>query len=148
MLFESVPLYSNKLTFDDRYINERFVLNSDYGDVLYKKFFAYENVQFISDEITKRLKGLRGNSNISVLPTTIISVMDSIWNNEFRDLQTMTIQTITYIVNHIRTEYQMEEQNKKLSIWVTNYPADSGLQQTPKIKLRNRRLTSYVSWNY
>ena len=39
---------------------------------------------------------------------------------------------VNYIINHIKNETQMIQQNNKLSIWVTNYTVDSGMQKLSK----------------
>lgn len=117
---------------------------------IYYTFFSKNNIQFISDQITIRLRGVHPEGKNIIVPTDkIISVMDSIWYNNYRDYESLTMMTISYIVNYIQSEYQMEQQNKKLSIWVTNFGEETGLRQHSQIKLRERGPNRFVfNMNY
>ena len=83
------------------------------------------------------------NKNIIVNTETIKSVLDSFYSNYKRDPQVLIMMTISYIVDYIKSEYQMEAQNRSLNIWVTNYPESSGIRQHAPIKLRNKRPTPF-----
>ena len=61
----------------------------------------------------------------------------------------MTVMTIGYIVDYISSEFEIEKQNRNLSIWVTNFLPEYNMRQTPKIKLREKRPTSMIfNMNY
>ena len=57
------------------------------------------------------------------------------------DIRDIVDRAIEIIVRQIRTEYETEEQNKKLTIWNTVYGDFNqvGLRQHPPIKVRHRR---------
>lgn len=124
---------------------QRSAVPRDLTTDVYYTFFSKSNVEFISFEITKRLAGVHPEGKNIIVPTEkIISVMDSIWVNTFRDPDKMTMMAISYIVNYIKDEFQTEAQNKQLSIWVTNFGEETGLRQHPKIKLREKGPNRFV----
>ena len=123
---------------------------SDYRQNVYYRFFGRQNVDFISNQITMRLHGVHPDGkNIIVPDEKIISVMDSVYKNTYRDVDKMTVMTIGYIVDYISSEFEIEKQNRNLSIWVTNFLPEYNMRQTPKIKLREKRPTSMIfNMNY
>lgn len=125
----------------NRFDVERDVVTHDYRPEVFYKFFSKKNINYISFEVTKRLEGVHPDGkHIIVSENNIISVMDSIYNNTFRDVDKMTMMVICFIVDTIRDEYEIEKQNNNLNIWVTNFLPQYNIQQTPKIKLRERRV--------
>lgn len=117
---------------------------------VYYAFFSKKNLHYISEQITQRLEGTHPQHKHIIVPIeTIISVMDSIYNNTTRDIDKMTMMTISYIVEHIRNEYETEQQNYKLSNWVLQYTEDTTLRRHPEIKLRHKRPTPMIfNMNY
>jgi hypothetical protein len=134
----------------DIFENQRNSVPTNYSEDVYYKFFGRQNVDFIANQITLRLRGVHPEGKNIIVPLEkIISVMDSIYNNTYRDVDKMTMMTISYIVDYISSEYEIEKQNKKLSIWVTNFLPEYRMQQTPKIKLREKRpATMIFNMNY
>ena len=97
----------------------------------YKSFFNARVVQLISYEITKRLKS-KWNQTITIPKTSILSVMDSVFQNTYgagSDWPTMIEMVINYVVQSINDEREVIEQNNKLSAWVQKYDKDTGLAQ-------------------
>ena len=135
--------------FSNPYEIERSAVPRDTRDVFHS-FFSISNVRYISEEITKRLAGVHPEGkNIIVADKQIISVMDSIYSNTYRDIDKMTIMTVGYIVDYVTSDIQTEEQNKKLSIWTTNFGPETGLRQFSKIKIREKRPTPMIfNMNY
>lgn len=129
---------------------ERSSIPHNFSNDIYYTFFSKSNISYISKSITEKLNGVHPEGkNIIVPDKTIISVMDSIYYSTFRDIEKMKMMTISYIVDYIETEYETEKKNKQLSIWVTNYTNDSGLNRVPKIKLREKRPTPFLfNMNY
>jgi len=129
---------------------ERNAVPQDHRVDLYYTFFGKNNVNYISSEITQRLRGVHPEGKNIIVPTEkIISVMDSIYKNTYRDVDKMTIMTVGYIVDYISGEYQIERQNNNLNIWITTFAPEFGLQQTSKIKLREKKINSgYFVMNY
>jgi hypothetical protein len=75
--------------------------------------------------------------------------MDSFYNSTYKDVQKLTMLTISYIVDTITAEFKMIEQNNKLNIWVTQYTDDWGIKQVSKIKVREKRPTPMIfNMNY
>ena len=120
--------------------NKRQILPQPYEKDEYYAFFSENNIKFISQQITQRLEGVHpDNKHIIVPKEQIISVMDSFYQNEYRDVDTMSMATIAYITNHIKTEFGIEKNNNNLNIWTTQYTPDTGMQRSEKIKLREKR---------
>jgi hypothetical protein len=127
---------------------ERSVIPHNYSNDVYYTFFSKDNINYMSSQITLRLKGVHPEGkNIIVSNEKIISVMDSIYKSTFKDVDKMTMMTISYIVDYISSEFQTEQQNNKLNIWVTNFPNEYQMQQIPQIKLREKRPTN-TTWSY
>lgn len=129
---------------------ERSVIPHDYRSDVYYSFFGKANIRHISFQVTSRLTGVHPEGkNIIVPDEKIISVMDSIYKNTYRDVDKMTMMTIAYIVDYIKSEYEIEKQNNNLNIWVINHPPEYGMQRTSKIKLREKKIPSLLfNMNY
>ncbi len=128
---------------------ERSVIPHDTREDVYYRFFSKQIIQYISDEITKRLGPYKHYKTITVPREQIVSVMDSIWKNTYRDVDKMIMMTISYIVNYVRDDFDTIEKNNNLNIWVTSFRPEFGLQQHSKIKLREKRpSTGYFQYNY
>jgi hypothetical protein len=133
-------------TYDsDTFDIERSPLPREVLKDVYYTFFSKSNVDFISEQITQRLEGVHPEKKHIIVPIpTILSVMDSIYTNTYRDVDKMTMMTISYLSDYIRNEYDIERQNSQLSNWVIQYTPDTGLQQHPQIKLRLKRPTPMI----
>lgn len=130
--------------YSNPYEIERSVIPRDARSVFYS-FFSAQNVQYISREITRRLAGVHPEGkNIIVADKQIVSVMDSIYKNTYRDIDKMTVMVVGYLVDYVTADIQTEVQNKKLSIWTTNFGPETGLRQFSKIKVRERRATPMI----
>ena len=142
-------MYSPSFYIDKYESNNRSTLPQNVQNVYYT-FFSKENVDYMSNEITKRLAGVHSEGKNIIVPNeTILSVMDSIYKNTYRDIDKMTMMTVSFIVDHISSEMQMERQNESLNAWVMNYPPEYGMQQVPQIKLREKRPTPMIfNMNY
>lgn len=133
------------------------------------QLFNKETISSISKKITELLQGLRKDGrDIVVSDNVICSTMSDILNKEPTNKELGNIytrytipnsdntngvtsiidRTINLIVTYIRNEYEMIEQNKKLSIWTTVYGDfnEHGLRQHAPIKLRNRH-PQYMAFN-
>lgn len=135
---------------NDMFNIERSTLPNDFSRDVYYSFFSVNNVRYISEQITLRLEGIHPEKKHIIVPdNTILSVMDSIYNSTYRDTDKMTMMTISYIVEYIKTEYEIEMQNKKLNNWVIQYTPDTTLQHHEQIKLRRKRPTPFIfNMNY
>lgn len=135
--------------YSNPYEIERSSIPRDTRDVFYS-FFSETNVKYISNEITRRLVGVHPQGkNIIVSDKQIVSVMDSVYKNTYRDIDKMTMMVVGYIVDYVSADFQTELQNQKLSIWTTNFGPETGLRQFSKIKVRERKGPSMVfNMNY
>ncbi len=136
--------------FSDEFDNNRRVIPQDYRINCYYVFFSRNNVLNISSEVTRRLQGVHPEGkNIIVSDENILSVMDSFYNNTYKDVEKLTMLTIAYIVDTITSEFDTIKQNNKLNIWVTQYTDDYGIKQVPQIKIREKRPTPMIfNMNY
>jgi hypothetical protein len=136
-------IYNPNKTFKmDIFDGERSILPPEKEIGGYFDFFSKININYISYQITQRLEGVHPEKKHIIVPDeTIISVMDSIYNSTYRDVDKLTMMTIMYIVDYIKSEYQIEQQNNRLNIWVTQYTPETGLKRVPEIKLRHKRPT-------
>ena len=64
------------------------------------------------------------------------------------DVHTINEQTVQAIVSMLRNQFEIEENNKKLTVWNTMYGDfnKEGLRSHPPIKLRNRH-PQYMAFN-
>jgi hypothetical protein len=136
-----------------------------------KKYFDSSTVRTISHKVTELLQGVDPQGRPIIVPNkTIYSVMNDIYDS-YRPptgdifsryivpsgtssesyVQNMIDQVIEVITSDVRNNLEMEENNKKLSIWSTVYGDfnSQGLQQHPQIKVRNKRPTPMLfNMNY
>ena len=136
------------------------------GDYYEKTYFSKPTIRTISAKITDFLEGVDPKGRSIVVPDkTILSIMGDIYNSYkppvgdiqsrlivssgsiYRDnyIQNMIDQTIEIITSYVKNTIGIEENNKKLTIWTTVYGDFNrhGLQQTPKIKIRNKHPTHF-----
>jgi hypothetical protein len=116
----------------------------------YNALFSNQTLEYISKEITKRLKGVHPEGKNIILPNdTIISVIDSIHTKTSNaSLDVMVEMSINYIVNQIKSEYETTEKNNKLSVWTSNYTLDTGMQRFSDVKLNRKSRVNYTAWRY
>jgi hypothetical protein len=119
------------------------------NDPAYTKLFSQPSVNWMSAQITLRLKGVHPDGKNIVVPDyTILSVADSFYQGTQLTIEMLQEMVILHIVDQIRNDYQLTQQNDKLSIWVTNYNMDSGLRKFNDYKMNEKRGTYFHSWNY
>lgn len=145
----------NNQTTSNQTLKKLYPYNSNYryfgyqGNDRYNSLFSDRNIAFMSQMITKGLEGIHPeNKNIIVPDITIRSVADSIFQSSFSNADIMTKMVINFIINHIKNEYQTIQQNNKLSIWVTKYDTNSGLQRFNGIKLNDTMRSHFSTVRY
>lgn len=115
----------------------------------YHRLQAPNTMVYISFEITRRLEGVLQGRHIVVPDATILSVMDTMWQNYPSDSYVVMMSTIAYIVQHITTEFQQERQNNELSIWVQSKQGNWGMERHDQLKMREKRPTPFsMAWSY
>jgi len=117
---------------------------------MYKSVFCQSSVDWVSDQVTSRLAGLHPEGkNIIVPDPTILSVLDSFYNNGFyMDVDLARQQTVMFISEAVRNDMTMEQQNDKLSVWNSIFTPDKGMAQINGIKLNERKPATSWAWNY
>jgi hypothetical protein len=116
---------------------------------IYNYFLSKSSIHLMSTEITRKLHGVHPEGkNIIVPDDTIMSVADSMYENNRMDVKVLQEMTINYVVNTIKSEYEMTSNNNKLSAWVQKYDIDSGLTRFNDIKLNRKQRNSYYYWKY
>lgn len=86
--------------------------------------------------------------NIVVPVSTIVSVADSFYETTPAHLDVLQRMVVNFIVNQIKEEYETVNKNNKLSVWVTKYDVESGMQQFNDIKLNNKKRAPYSYYSY
>jgi type IV secretory pathway VirB6-like protein len=146
-------------------MNERVrnIQNVGYGSTIfdspyYQRLFADDNIAYIQATVRDNLTGLLDRPILVSKPViesvlselfkfnspqlgdifTIDTIPQEVPRDDILDLINNTINIIT---NHIRTEYEMIENNQKLTIWTSLYGNfnDHGLRAHPQIKIKNKR---------
>ncbi|MBL4898481.1 MAG: hypothetical protein JKX76_02410 [Colwellia sp.] len=159
---KSAIQYTTSTLFDENHL--RFI-GWDPDNQATSAYFSDSMVSVISKQITEILMGVHPSGRPIEVPDTSIShVMSEVFNahtpqvgdihsrfiieggNDARnDITTMIDRTIEIITSQIRDSYEIEEQNSKLNIWTTVLGDfnEHGLRSHPKIKLKERRPTSF-----
>jgi hypothetical protein len=142
--------------------NDNYIRHVGYNDdnEYINAFFNKDTVRLISFKITELLQGVHPENRPIVVPDcNISSIMSSVYksytpqtgdiysryiveNGMSSDnyIQSLIDQTIEIITSYVKNTMEMDENNKKLTIWTTVYGDFNrhGLQQTSKIKIRNK----------
>lgn len=126
-----------------------------------QEYFSKETLRLISKKVTQLLMGVDPKNRPIIVPDHIISnVMGSV-QESFRPqtgdiysrynipsgdssggyIQSMIDQTIEIITMDVKNNLEMEENNKKLTVWTTVYGDfnKEGLRQHPPIKILHKR---------
>lgn len=133
-----------------------------------KYLYSIENLTNLQKIITKSLEGVHPEGKDIIVPVEeIASSLSNIYENANRtqigdihsryivpqetprnDCKTINEQTIQAIVSLLRTQFQVEKNNKKLTVWNTLYGDfnKEGLRAYPPIKLRNKH-PQYMAFN-
>lgn len=143
---------------DDNY--RRFVGYTENNSCI-QEYFSPQTIRLISNKISELLEGVDPEGRKIVVPDkNIASVMSNIQKN-FRPptgdiygrynvpngfgsdnyVQSMIDQTIEIIVSDVRTNLEMAENNRKLTVWSTvlgDFNAQK-IRAHPEIKIRKRR---------
>jgi len=127
----------------------------------YQQMRDISTLEGIQKKISELLMGLDKSGRPIVVPIeTISNVMTNVFNNNRpkvgdihsryiqesveqnrNDVRDIVDQTIEIIVTQIRNEYEIAENNSKLTIWNTLYGTSNtqGLRQHAPIKLREKK---------
>jgi len=126
-----------------------------------QKYYSQTSLRTISKKVTELLNGVEPNGRPIIVTDEVIgNVMNDVYNyyvpavgdiysrynipngpNPENYAQSMIDQTIELIVNYVKNQYEMSENNRKLTVWTTvlgDFNAQ-GLRAHPEIKIRKRR---------
>jgi hypothetical protein len=147
-----------KYKIDQNY--NRYIGWDEAGGATIKEYYSPNTIKTISKQVTELLQGVDPRNRRIIVPEqTIINVMNGIESNyrpttgdiygrynvpnsgPTNHLQEMIDQTIELIVSDVRNNLEMEENNKKLTIWTTILGDfnEQGLRSHAPIKIKNRR---------
>jgi hypothetical protein len=115
----------------------------------YTALFSKTSIDFMSAQITARLDGVHPEGKSIIVPDdTILSVADSIWNYGYLTLGLIQEQVIMFIVETVKNDFEMIQQNDRLSTWVQKYDISTGLKQFNGIKLNEKKHAPFYHWTY
>ena len=147
----------------EKLMNDSFTRFTGYQNtstLLQSTFYNINTVNTISRKVTELLQGVDPQNRKIIVPNqTILNIMDSGYTN-FRPqtgdiftrftmptgfnsddyINNMIDQTIEIIYSEVKNNLEIEENNKKLSVWTTvlgNFN-DNGLRSFPPIKILNK----------
>jgi hypothetical protein len=144
-------------------LNQNYGRNVGYTDTnsLFKtNYYNINIVNTISKKLTELLQGVDPLNRPIIIPdNTIINIMDSVQQN-YRPLtgdifsrynipngqnsddyiSSMIDQTIEIIYSEVKNNFEIEENNKNLSVWTTLLGDfnEQGLRSVPPIKILNK----------
>ena len=130
--------------------------------------YCPENLLQLQQVIRKSLTGVHPEKKDIIFSTEqIAEVLSNVYANGTRtgigdihsrfiieqerprcDIRTLNDQAVQAIVNRIKTEFEMQENNKKLTIWTSLYGDfnEKGLRAHPPIKIRKKH-PQYMAFN-
>lgn len=151
----------------------QYVLYDGLPDAVQESLFTTETIKGISKTVTQVLRGTLPNRDIIVSDHVICDILSNIYQNYIPpvgDIYSRYIipiecesgcswmgniiqQTIQAIVSNVKNTYDMERQNKDLSIWTTVLGESNkhGLRSHAPIKIRkrntnNRGMVSFMNY--
>lgn len=147
----------------EEYINDnytRYVGYQDTNALLQAKYYNINTINTISKKVTQLLQGVDPKNRPIVVPNkTISNIMDSVYQsftpqigdiysryniasglNSDDYVQSMIDQTVEIIYSEVKNNIEMENNNKKLSVWTTVLGDfnENKLRSFPPIKVLNK----------
>lgn len=111
--------------------------------------FSESSIATMQKAITFFLQGVHPEGKNIVVPrSTIVSVADSFYETTPAHLDVLQRMVVNFIVAQVKEEYETVTKNNKLSIWVTKYDVESGMQQFNDVKLNNKKRAPYSYYSY
>lgn len=142
--------------------------NTSDNDMFLCALYSASNIDSLSKAITEALQGVHPENKRIIVPNDIIvQMLSNVYRNGTRpnigdihsryivpqneprcDIRSINNQTINIIVRSIKDEFEVTENNKRLSVWSTLYGDfnKEGLRSHPPIKIR-RRHPQYMAFN-
>jgi hypothetical protein len=135
-----------------------------------QKFYSQETVEIISHKVSELLQGVHPEGKKLIVPNKIICGMMSAVQDTYRPptgdiysryiipsgkgasdyVQDMIDQVIEIIVTQAKTHYEMDECNRKLTVWNTVLGDFNpvGLQSHSFIKINEKKAPMLFNMNY
>jgi hypothetical protein len=129
----------------------RHVQYAGYDNKNYTELFTKHSVQWMSLQISLRLRGVHPEGKTIVVPdSSILTVADSFFNGTQLTIATIQEMVVMHIVDQVKNDFELIQQNDKLNIWQTLYSMDTGLQRISQVSshINDRRPTHHYAWNY
>jgi hypothetical protein len=166
----SLPSYSslNNTNYNGNYMANVGWEETSAGNCIVDSLYSEPMLEAISQAITRNLRGVDPqNRPIIVSKENIASVISNVYRfgtranigdihsrfivphaTERNDLQNIINQTMNIIISNIKNQMEMEQNNKKLTVWTTVLGDfnKEGLRAHAPIKLR-RRHPQYMAFN-
>jgi len=126
-----------------------------------RRFFSVQNLKGISNRLTELLKCLRKDGRPVVVADRVIAhIMSEVFSKNRpqlgdmytmfiipaaeprNDIKTMNDMVVQIIFNQIKTEYEMEENNRGLTVWTTVLGDFNkhGLRQYTELKINEKNI--------
>jgi hypothetical protein len=123
--------------YEMKYGGHQIFVEDDYNMTSY---FSQETVDMISRKVTQLLEGVDSKGRTMLIPDeTIRRLLGSIYENRRGNKRDMIDMVIMAIVQQVKDEAEILEQNQKLSQWVVQYNGDYGIVPYSELKLRTRQ---------
>lgn len=154
--------------YNDNY--NRYALYDSTITPLEKALYSAENIQYIQDRLYELLRCLRSDGRPIIITKRVIAAAMSSVEYSFRpqigdiytvyiipaeklrnDTKTLNEHVIELIYNQTKTEYEMEENNKKLTVWTTLLGDfnEHGLRQYSTLKINEKPINKFrFNMNY
>lgn len=109
------------------------------GDHYRNNYFAPHVVRLISDKTSDYLRGVHPEGKRIVVTDDVIRhAMDRVFDNDRGNARDMIDNVIAVLVNGVKDEMEMAEQNNKLNRWIVKYDGFGGLRQHDYIYAKKR----------
>lgn len=148
----------------------RFVLYDSTITPLEKALYSDDNLQYIQDRLYELLRCLRTDGRPTIITKRVIAGAMSSIEYSFRpqlgnaytmyiipaeklrnDTKTLNEHVIEFIYNQVKTEYDMDKNNAKLTVWTTLLGDfnEHGLRQYSTIKTNQKPINKFrFNMNY
>jgi hypothetical protein len=121
----------------------------------FSQFFSKRVISHISKRLTYLLQGVHPeNKRIVVSDENIFFTMQSIYNNNRDNVWRMIDTVIETIYTHVKDEFEINEVNQRLNIWITKYDETeyqgegTGIRRYAPIKTNEKTRARMFVMNY
>ena len=105
---------------------------------IFEAFFSKDNIKFINDEITYKMKMAGAGDNFQVHPGDVKNAMYEFYYYAFNHPAIMTQEVINVLVKRFIQDKETQD-TAHLNPWIQQFDGTFGIQEIPFIKLDHRR---------